>query len=73
MYEWHADVMDLFELARTFQADREREIASTLRRRRLLTPTQTGHPDVARSERTDTSASSPTGLGQSLASTRSTR
>lgn len=35
-YDWHSVVMDLFELARTVQADKDRAIAAESRRRLLL-------------------------------------
>ena len=35
-YDWHSMVMDLFELARSIQADKNRAIAAESRRRLLL-------------------------------------
>lgn len=72
MYERDDVGMDLFELARTFQADREREIASTMRRRRLLAPTPPTRPGVDRDTRAEHAAAS-SGLGQSLSATRPAR
>ena len=52
-YEVHTPVMDLIELARTIQADKERAIASETRRRRLTeaaTPRLPGATTTQRSE-----------------------
>jgi hypothetical protein len=43
-YEPQDDGMDLIELTRTIQAEREREIESASRRRRLLTPEDMSEP-----------------------------
>ena len=70
MYEWHDVGMDLFELARTFQADREREIEATMRRRRLLARSIAPSPDRGT---TDPAAARLGSLGQAVSSPRTTR
>lgn len=70
MYGWHDACMDLFELARSIQADRERDIASTLQRRRWLTRTQHAARDTGPAGR---ATSIPARIGQSVPSSRPTR
>lgn len=70
LYDWQDVHMDLIELARSIQADRERDIASTLQRRRWLTPTQAPAPDGRPADR---ATGAPSRVGQSVPSTRATR
>lgn len=70
MYDGHHVAMDLIELARSIQADREREIASTMQRRRWLGQRQDTPLDTTPADRL---ARRLTRVGQSVPSTRSTR
>lgn len=70
MYGGDDGGMDLIELARSIQADRERDIASTMRRRRWLSQHHDATIDTLPADR---GTRLPTRVGQSVPSTRSTR
>jgi hypothetical protein len=45
-YEWDTSPMDLIELTRTLQADRERAMATESRRRRLMSTSEAAAPSA---------------------------
>ncbi len=62
MYGWDTSGMDLIALARTIQADRERAIATEIRRRRLITATD-GTAQAAPAPRQISSPQRPASTG----------